>query len=144
MPIDVHPWMQGILQELIAHTLFSLASKAPRALRLGPAADINSRVRDSIASAGLESVVGSGPLADGAGEALKSFLSSAEAQVIVRQIYSFRITDSRDGGLDSIRSEFSKLLQATVPGGDEKLARSLFKVILDACDEALKLAVSKG
>jgi NACHT domain-containing protein len=142
--IDVQTWMPGVLEGLVSHTLFSLASQASRVFRLGHAKDINSRVRNSITSAGLESVVGSGPLAEGAGEELRSFLSSAEAEVVVRQIYSFRLTDSKNGGLESIRSEFSKLLQGRVRGVEDRFARLLFKVILDASDEALKSAVVNG
>src|SRR5215467_2729080 len=141
---DMNAWLANVLQGLVSSALYSLFGQLFGFGRKYLAKDVEAKIYDSISSANLESVIGFGPLAEGAAEELQTFLSSAEATMVVRQIYSFRLTESKNGGLDSIRSEFIKLLQVSVRGADDKLARSLFRTILGACDDALSAAVTKG
>jgi NACHT domain len=136
-------WMPGILQGLISSSLYSLLGQTGRFARAhGGGAE--ARIKKSIASSGLEAIVGFGPLAAGSADQLKEFLAAPEAESVLRQIYSFRLTDAKEGGLDLIRSEFSRLLQGRVPGADDKLSRSLFKAILSICDEALNASLEDG
>ena len=133
-------WTPAILQGLIANSLYSLLGHAGRLIRVrGHGTD--AAIKKSIASSGLEAIVGFGPLGAGSADQLKEFLASPETEAVLRQIYSFRLTEGKNGGLESIRSEFSRLLQGRVPGADDKLSRSLFKVILGICDDALNAAL---
>ncbi|HEY6765805.1 MAG TPA: NACHT domain-containing protein [Candidatus Sulfotelmatobacter sp.] len=144
-PSEVTAWLPAVLQNLVASSLYSLLGQV---LRLGrsryPGEGTEEKIRKRLAAVALEAIVGSGPLADGSADELRSFLSSPEAQTVVRQIYSYRLTEGKNGGVDGIRTEFSRLLQGRVQGADDKLSRSLFKVILDVCDDALGAAVEKG
>ena len=145
LPAAVQAWIPGVLEGLVSHTLFSLLEQAfhfPR--RHSASSALDDRVRNNLSSATLTSIVGAGPLADGSAEELRQFLSSQEASTIVRQIYSFRLTDGKNGGLESIRQEFINLLGAKVRGADNELGVSLFGVILGACDAALDSSLKEG
>jgi hypothetical protein len=119
LPADAYT---NILEGLVSSGLYSLLGQV---FRVGNRAfgrgAVEPTIRKSIFSADLSSVVGVGPLAEGSAEELRAFLSSPEAESVVRQIYSFRLTDSKSDGLDSIKEEFQRLLTARVPGADDAL-----------------------
>jgi len=145
MPIVVTPEAYAsVVESLVASGLYSLLGQVFRIGSQRLKQDVDARVRESIFKADLAGLVGVGPLAEGSAEELRSFLSSPEAEIVVRQIYSFRLTESKNGGLESIRQEFSHILRARVLGTDDPFGRALFRVILSACDAALAAAVEKG
>lgn len=84
LPPEVLVWMPAVMQGLVASTLYSVLGQLYSFGRLHVFGNVDVKVQKAIASSGLESVVGTGPLAEGAAEELKCFLSSAEAQIVVR------------------------------------------------------------
>ena len=135
--------LPGVIEGLVSSTLYSLLGQISKGRFPQVREDFQSRVRGAISSADLTSITGFGPIADGSAEQLRSFLSSPECGAVLSQIYSSRLTDGKNG-LDSIESEFSKLLMSHVPGSDERLAVGLFKIVLSAADSALTAAVDRG
>jgi hypothetical protein len=87
-------WIPGVLQGVISNSLYSLLGHAGHFLRTH-GEGIDETIKRSIASSGLETVVGSGPLAAGSAEQLRTFLASQESEAVVRQIYSLRLTDAK-------------------------------------------------
>jgi hypothetical protein len=141
LPADAY---LNIVEGLVTSGLYSLMGQVFRFSKRSSRESIEASVHKSISGEDLASIVGVGPLAEGSAQDLRSFLTSAEAESVVRQIYSFRLTESKNGGLEQIEEEFEQLLIARVQGSDHTLARALFKIILVSCDAALTPALSKG
>ncbi len=75
------------------------------------------------------------------------FLVSSEAEAIIRQIYSTSILKSREQNLEQIKETFLKefSLYTTIPENDLKdSAPKIFHILIEGCEEALKVAVDQG
>ncbi|NER37139.1 MAG: NACHT domain-containing protein [Oscillatoria sp. SIO1A7] len=75
------------------------------------------------------------------------FLTSPEAEAIVRQIYSASILSSREKDLDEIEKEFLTAfsLYTNIPEDElEDSAPAIFKILLTGCDEVLRSEIDRG
>ncbi|HEY9725125.1 MAG TPA: hypothetical protein V6D50_01640, partial [Chroococcales cyanobacterium] len=75
------------------------------------------------------------------------FLTSAEAEAIVRQIYSAKILDSQEQSLEFIRKEFLTVfsLYTNIPEDElENSAKPIFNTLITGCEEALQIAIDQG
>ena len=75
------------------------------------------------------------------------FLTSPEAEAIVRQIYSATILETRENDLGAIQEEFLTAfsLYTNIPENELKdSAPAIFKILLKGCDEVLQLEIDRG
>jgi hypothetical protein len=72
------------------------------------------------------------------------FLASPEVESVVRQIYSSRLTQSKEVSVELVRQEFLALFESQFQATDAKTRRAssgLFDTILDSSDDALNAAI---
>jgi hypothetical protein len=75
------------------------------------------------------------------------FLTSAEAEAIVRQIYAAQILDSQEQSLELIRKEFliAFSLYTDIPEDElENSVTPIFNALIAGCEEALQIAIDQG
>jgi hypothetical protein len=75
------------------------------------------------------------------------FLTSAEAEAIVRQIYAAQILDSQEQSLELIRKEFLTAFSLYTDIPEDKLENSvtpIFNALIAGCEEALRIAIDQG
>lgn len=80
-------------------------------------------------------------------EKLRFFFVSPEAEAIVRQLYSTKLSETRDKPLASIRQEFCLSLSfflGVEPAVVQTTSDLLFEAIAQACDRALSAAIEIG
>ncbi|MBD0362528.1 MAG: NACHT domain-containing protein [Coleofasciculus sp. C3-bin4] len=75
------------------------------------------------------------------------FLTSAEAEVIVRQIYAAKLSGSQQQSFELIREEFltSFSLYTNIPKDElQDSARLILDDLIEGCEEALQIAIDQG
>ncbi|MBP0018723.1 MAG: hypothetical protein J7647_14400 [Cyanobacteria bacterium SBLK] len=75
------------------------------------------------------------------------FLTSPEAEAIVRQIYAASSLKDRQKDIDSIRQEFLLCfsLHTNIPETElEDSAPQIFDILLEGCEQALRIAIDAG
>lgn len=75
------------------------------------------------------------------------FLTSSEAEAIVRQIYAAKLSDSQQRNFELIRKEFLAAfsLYTNIPEDELKNAANLiFNDLIEGCEEALQIAIDGG
>ncbi len=75
------------------------------------------------------------------------FLTSNEAEAIVRQIYAASILKSKEQNLEQIEQEFLKAfaLYTNIPEADlEDSAPQIFHTLVTGCEETLQIAINEG
>jgi hypothetical protein len=75
------------------------------------------------------------------------FLTSAEAEVIVRQIYAAKLSGSQQQSFELIREEFltSFSLYTNIPKDElQDSAKLILDALIEGCEEALQIAIDQG
>jgi hypothetical protein len=75
------------------------------------------------------------------------FLTSSEAEVIVRQIYAAKLSGSQQQSFELIREEFltSFSLYTNIPKDElQDSARLILDDLIEGCEEALQIAIDQG
>ena len=75
------------------------------------------------------------------------FLTSSEAEAIIRQIYAASILESKEQNLGQIQQEFLKAfsLYANIPEDNLKdSAPKIFQTLVTGCETALQVAIDRG
>ena len=75
------------------------------------------------------------------------FLTSNEAEAIIRQIYAVSILQSKEQNLEQISQEFLTAfsLYTNIPKSELRdSAAEIFRILVGGCEEALKIAIDQG
>lgn len=87
------------------------------------------------------------PLGEAKIDQICLFLTSPESENIIRQIYSASILKQKDENLDTIRQTFLKAfsLYTNIPEAElQKESSQIFDILVQGCEEALKVAIDEG
>lgn len=75
------------------------------------------------------------------------FLTSNEAEAVVRQIYAVSILESKEQNLQQIKQEFLKAFSLYTGIPEDELrdsAPEIFDTLVDGCEETLRIAIDEG